>query len=287
MSSISVIIPTYNRSELLMRALRSVYAQTRPADEVIVVDDGSSDGSREAVKASFPQATYLSQANRGVSAARNVGIKHSTGRWLAFLDSDDEWQPEKLARQYAACQADPDCCVIHSDEIWIRKGRRVNPMNKHAKQGGHIFEHCLPRCAISPSAVMIHRQVFDEVGLFDESLPACEDYDLWLRICSRMPVLFIKEALITKYGGHPDQLSQLHWGMDRFRIRALIKLIDGVSLSARYRQAAITMLLKKIEIFLEGAEKRGNKERLSEYRALQQRYQALANNTDKLSVAPS
>ncbi len=98
--------------------------------------------------------------------------------------------------------------VCHTDEIWIRNGRRVNARKKHGKKGGWIFQHCLPLCAMSPSSIMIHRDVFTALGGFDERLPACEDYDLWLRITARYPVLFTRQPLIEKYGGHDDQLSR-------------------------------------------------------------------------------
>ena len=115
-------------------------------------------------------------------------------------------------------------------------------MKKHAKSGGHIFRQCLPLCVISPSSVMIQRSLFDEIGLFDESLPACEDYDLWLRICARHPVLFLQEPMIIKHGGHRDQLSRRYWGMDRFRIQALEKIIDAPGLSPADRIAVAEML---------------------------------------------
>jgi len=160
MVSISVIIPCYNRAPLLTRALQSVVQQTRPAVEIIVIDDGSTDDTRAMISRQFPEARYFYQDNRGVSAARNHGIRQATGQWLAFLDSDDTWLPDKLARQTAAVEARPDCQLVHGDEIWIRNGRRVNPMKKHRKSGGNIFSHCLPRCVISPSAVMIRAALF-------------------------------------------------------------------------------------------------------------------------------
>ncbi len=181
MTTISVIIPTYNRAHTLSRALDSVLAQTHPADEVIVIDDGSTDSTVELLQNSYPNVTLIQQQNRGVSAARNSGIRASHSEWVALLDSDDEWLPDKLNKQLALVSQQPEYKIIHSDEIWIRYGVRVNQMKKHIKKGGWIFQDCLPLCAISPSAVMIHRSVFDDVGLFDESLPACEDYDLWLR----------------------------------------------------------------------------------------------------------
>jgi GT2 family glycosyltransferase len=156
--------------------------------------------------------------------------------WIAFLDSDDEWLPHKLERQCEALERHPQYRFCHTDEIWIRRGRRVNPMKKHAKHRGYIFDQCLPLCVISPSSALIHRDLFDRYGTFDPELPVCEDYDLWLRICAREPVLYVDEALLLKFGGHEDQLSQAYWGMDRFRIRALENLIrsgalDGAALA--------------------------------------------------------
>jgi GT2 family glycosyltransferase len=146
-------------------------------------------------------------------------------------------------------------------------------MNKHAKSGGHIFQRCLPLCVISPSAAMIHRSLLDEVGLFDETLPACEDYDLWLRICARHPVAFVPEPQIVKYGGHADQLSRRHWGMDRFRIQALEKILQCGDLSLEDRSAAILTLTQKAEILANGAEKREKLEDAQKYRALQRKFQ--------------
>ena len=271
---ISVIIPTYNRAHTLRRALDSVLAQTRPADEILVIDDGSTDTSRELLAQHYPQVRYLYQDNAGVSAARNLGIKHASGDWLALLDSDDEWLPEKLARQSAAIDAQPNYQLCHCDEIWIRNGRRVNPMKKHAKAGGWIFSHCLPLCAISPSAAMIRKDLIEHLGLFDESLPACEDYDLWLKVCAQQPVLYLDEPLLNKYGGHEDQLSQQYWGMDRFRIQALDNAIETIQLKDEDRRAAIKTLLDKTRIFINGAIKRQRQDSLEPYQALLNKYGA-------------
>jgi glycosyltransferase involved in cell wall biosynthesis len=200
-----------------------------------------------------------------VSKARNFGVEHSRGGWLAFLDSDDEWLPEKLERQWAALQQQPEYRLCHTEEIWIRNGKRVNPMNKHAKYGGHIFDYCLPLCAMSPSSVLIRRDLLEQTGGFDEQLPACEDYDLWLRICAKNPVLFIDQPLLKKYGGHPDQLSKKHWGMDRFRVYALEKILHSGTLDDQQRAAATATLLEKCEILANGASKRGNRERANYY----------------------
>lgn len=269
---ISVIIPTYNRAHTLGRALDSVLAQSRPAAEIIVVDDGSGDASRDLLERDYPQVRVIYQENQGVSAARNRAIEAASGDWLAFLDSDDAWLPQKLERQMQLLEQQPGHLLVHSDEIWIRNGRRVNPMKKHAKCGGHIFRHCLPLCAISPSAAMIHRRLFEEVGLFNEGLPACEDYDLWLRITCRHPVLYIEEPLIVKYGGHEDQLSQQYWGMDRFRIRALVELLERESLADGDYEAARAVLQKKIRVYLNGCRKRDKQEEVAHYEALQARW---------------
>ncbi|MEM7233975.1 MAG: glycosyltransferase family A protein, partial [Planctomycetota bacterium] len=269
---VSVIIPTYNRAEWICHAVRSVFDQTVPPLEVIVVDDGSTDDTGQVVRKEFPGVRYFRQANRGVSAARNKGIIEARGQWLAFLDSDDRWLPNKLERQLAAVkeqylQGGDVFRVCHSDEIWIRDGQRVNATKKYAKAGGHIFQKCLPVCAISPSTAMISRSVFEDVGGFDETMPVCEDYDLWLRITCREPVLYVDEPLIEKYGGHDDQLSTQEWGMDRFRIAALERAIATQPLNDDDRRAAVESLREKIEIVAQGARKRGKDEEAEAYEA--------------------
>ena len=272
MKAVSVIIPGYNRAHLLPRCLDSVLAQVFKPLEVIVVDDGSTDSTRSLLQDSYPGIRLITQENKGVSAARNAGINAATGDWLAFLDSDDTWFPAKLGRQVQAVEASPGSNIVHTDEIWIRNGVRVNPQRKHRKYGGSIFKHCLPLCVISPSSVMIHRRVFDRVGLFDESLPVCEDYDLWLRISARMPVLFIREPLITKYGGHADQLSSRYRGMDRYRIRSIDRILNEVDLEPSDRSAAITTMTGKISIYLNGARKHNNQVFVRECEQLLERY---------------
>ncbi len=253
---VSVIIPTYNRRELLPRALRSVLLQENVIYEVIVIDDGSTDGTGEMVRKDFPQASYFHQENQGPSAARNRGIEKARGEWIAFLDSDDEWLPGKLLAQLDFFQQNPGLKIAQTEEIWIRDGKRVNPMTKHKKYGGWIFEKCLPLCVISPSAVMIHRDLFEEVGLFDESLPACEDYDLWLRIAARHPVGLLETPYITRYGGHQDQTSHKYPAMDQFRIQSLIKILKTGVLNTEQSDAARKMLTEKSRIFVQGALKR-------------------------------
>ncbi len=272
MFKISVIIPTFNRADVLPRALHSILNQSRPADEIIVVDDGSNDKTGLIMQQQFPQLRYIYQQNKGVSHTRNVGIRQAKGDWIAFLDSDDEWLVDKLSHQCNALSQNPAIKVCHTEEIWIRRGRRVNQMNKHQKKGGWIFQHCLPLCAMSPSSILIHRSVFEQSGLFDESLPACEDYDLWLRITARYPVLFIEQALIKKYGGHADQLSARFWGMDRFRIVALQKIIGSGWLTPEDRQAAIDMLIKKCTIFRQGALKRNKTGQAAHYQRILESY---------------
>lgn len=269
-STVSVIIPTYNRCHTLARALDSVLAQQHAAHEVIVVDDGSTDDTTHWINSHYPQVTLISQANKGVSAARNTGITNATGEWIALLDSDDYWFPQKLKVQLQLLQHHPNLRLCHSEEHWIRSGKRVNPMNKHQKTGGWIFQQCLPLCAISPSASLINKSVFAELGGFDEALPACEDYDYWLRLCSREPVAYSSEALIQKYGGHDDQLSQQHWGMDRFRLEAIAKLLREHNSTAYLRpddyHAALHTFNNKLSIYCDGAIKRSRHEHVAELR---------------------
>jgi glycosyltransferase involved in cell wall biosynthesis len=271
-ATVAVVIPSFNRMPVLPRAIDSVLAQSRPADEVILVDDGSTDET-ETLQHRYPEITYIKQENQGVSSARNTGIQEANSHWVAFLDSDDEWLPEKLEAQLQCAEEQPECPLVHSDEIWIRNGVRVNQMDKHAKAGGEIFERCLPLCAISPSAAMVQRDLLLDLGGFNEDLPACEDYDLWLRICAQHEVLFVDQPLLKKYGGHDDQLSRQYWGMDRFRVKALHDLLNSGVLDEYQESSARAMLLEKCEILEQGAEKRGNQQLLDELDALRAGYE--------------
>jgi len=249
----------YNRPEQVTLAIDSVLAQTRPADELIVVDDGSSDATAAAVAGYGDRVRLIQQAHAGVSAARNKGIAEARFEWLAFLDSDDQWKPNKLQRQFDRLQAEPEWSLCYTDEEWRKNGRWMNQSKHHQKYSGWIFTHCLALCLISPSSVLVHRRVFDTVGMFDTDLPACEDYDLWLRVCLHYPVLFIPERLIIKQAGGWPQLSTQH-SLDRFRILALIKLLQQELLSADQQQQTRTALASKCRIYSIGCRKHGRNE---------------------------
>jgi len=272
MPQVSVIIPTYNRAHVLGEAIESVLAQTYDDLELIVVDDGSQDGTRDVVASYSSRLTYLYQENRGVSAARNRGIEQARGSYLSFLDSDDLWLKEKLYLQMECMKEQPEILICYTDEIWIRKGVRVNQMKKHRKYSGMIFEYCLPLCIVSPSSVLINRQLLDEVGVFDETLEVCEDYDLWLRISARYPIQFIEKPLIVKRGGHEDQLSKKGKGQDRFRIKALVKLLKEDYISPHQRELAWRELVRKSTIYGKGCIKRGKKEEGENILALAEQY---------------
>ena len=256
MFEISIIIPTFNRKLFLLNAIDSVLNQTYQNIELIIIDDGSSDKTINKLKQYKSQIKIYSQINKGVSAARNKGIKISQNDWVAFLDSDDRWHPKKLEKQINYLKKNPKYKICHTDEIWIRNAIRVNPHYKHKKYGGYIFDKCLDICRISPSSALIHKSIFDNVGLFDENLPVTEDYDLWLKITAKFPVLYLNEKLTIKYGGHSDQLSKKYWGMDRFRIKALENIIKNNSLNKKYKKLAKKTLQKKVEIYLKGLKKR-------------------------------
>jgi glycosyltransferase involved in cell wall biosynthesis len=269
MSLVSVIIPTYNRSDRVPTAVASVLRQTFRDMEVLVVDDGSSDGTHEALQPFEDRILVLRHdRNRGVSAARNTGIRASTAPLVAFLDSDDRWLPGKLEAQVRFFRDHPQAVACQTREVWIRHGRRVNPARRHLKPSGDVFLPSLERCLVSPSAVMLRRPLLEEVGLFDETLPVCEDYDLWLRIGCRYPIHLIEEDLLVREGGHPDQLSAGGPGMDRYRIRSLTGILQSGLLNEAQAEAAQRALARKCRIYGEGCLKRGRGEEGRYYLAL-------------------
>jgi len=273
MPTVSVVIPSYNRASLLKEAVDSVLGQDFDDFELIVIDDGSTDDTAGLLQ-SYPNICVVRQDHRGVSAARNAGIRRASGRFLAFLDSDDLWLPGKLSAQIAFFKTHPKALICQTEEIWIKTGVRVNPRRRHRKDSGMIFERSVELCLVSPSAVMLKRNLLDEVGWFDESLPACEDYDLWLRIAWRFPVHLIRTPLVIKRGGHPDQLSRMP-RLDRFRIYALEKVLQSPpegGLTPQQRTAAIEALSNKCAVYAKGCLKRGRVDEARQYLSLRSKF---------------
>ncbi|QOP46074.1 glycosyltransferase family 2 protein [Sulfurimonas paralvinellae] len=250
---ITVVIPTYNRYAFLRRALESVFSQSYLAKEVIVIDDGSSDETSK-IQNDFPTIKYIYQENSGVSAARNRGINEAGNEWIAFLDSDDTWHKEKLREQANFHKQNPDILMSYTDEVWIRNGKEIKLPKKYCKIGCDAFLENLSYCNIAPSSVLIHKKIFEQIGFFDEDLEVCEDYDLWLRIASKHKIGYIPHKLINKYAGHTDQLSFKHWGMDRWRVGTLEKLLSGLENRERKEQIK-EELIKKYTLLYKGARK--------------------------------
>ena len=276
---LSVILPTYDRVSFLKEAIDSVLAQDHwhgasgpsGAFELIVIDDGSQDGTREFVESYGARVRYEAQPHRGVSAARNAGLRSARGEFIAFLDSDDIWLEDKVRLQMNYFETFPETMALTAEEVWVRNGRRVNPMAKHRKYSGWVFEKFLPLCLLSLSAAMFRREVFGQLGGFDENLPACEDYDFGLRLAHRYPVILLDRPLIIKRGGHPDQLSHAFWGMDRFRVTALQKAL-GMGLTPEHEALVKKEIAAKCRVLAAGFEKRGRREDAEAYRKLIDQY---------------
>ena len=262
----TVVIPTFNRKKFLKRSTDSVLNQTYKDFELIIVDDGSTDATIELMADYTGKGiNYIRTPNLGVSHGRNTGIKNSRGSYIAFLDSDDYWESTKLEHVIYEINKSPDINIFHTEEIWYKNGKLLGQKKKHKKPDGYVYENCLPLCCIGMSTSVVKRTLFDEIGMFDEKLPACEDYDLWLRACLRNEVKLIKEPLTIKDGGRDDQLSN-QAGLDKYRIYALEKMINSGKLSGEKLELTISELEKKCTIFANGSEKRGKLEEAKKYR---------------------
>jgi len=270
---ISVIIPTYNRASFLEEAIQSVLNQdyfvrkSSSPFEILVIDDGSTDNTKEIVKSFGNRMKYQFQEHKGVSAARNIGLDLAQGDYIAFLDSDDLWKKEKISIQMSYVNAFPRTKVCYTEEIWMRRGAFVNPKKKHRKYSGWIFDRVLPLCIISLSSALFRREIFAEIGKFDEELLACEDYDFGIRLALKYPVYFLPKPLIIKRGGHADQLSRKYWGMDRFRVIALEKTLN-LGLTPNQEMLVRQEIMRKCQILAIGFEKRNNKAEARKYLSL-------------------
>lgn len=253
MPEISIIIPTYNRSELLCEAIESVLKQDFTDYEIIIVDDGSTNETQKTVSRYGNRLRYIYQPRSGVSNARNTGIKTAAANFIAFLDSDDLWEPKKLSTQWEFFQKNPDAYICYTKERWLRNKEWVESPRSYRPEKKSIFPDLLERCYIGASSVMIRKELFDLIGYFDESMPVCEDLDLWLRIAIKYPIYLIDETLTVKRMGKWTQLSTSIWGMDRYRIYTLEKLLKTNNLNSSQKQLFLSAIHKKADILAKGS----------------------------------
>lgn len=283
--AVSVVIPVYNRVASCVRAVQSVAEQTHGDWELIVVDDGSTvDLSPVEQAVTNAGGVLLRQERAGVAAARNRGVCAASGKWLAFLDSDDYWLPQKLERQFAYAAANPQLSLQQTEEIWIRNGRRVNPAHRHAKPEGEAFNRSLELCCISPSSVLLKRAALIACGGFDERLRVCEDYDLWLRMTARLQCGLVATALVVKHGGASDQLSRSEPAMDRFRVFSLLKLLATGNLERQKAAAAAKAAAAKAAVLHSGATKRGYRRAAEFYGAVKEAAEQTVAREDQVET---
>ena len=196
MSSVSVVIPTYNGGQYLLDAVNSVLRQTYAPLEIIVVDDGSQEDILRILSPVSQRITYIRQDNAGPAAARNRGIRAARGEFIAFLDDDDLWHPKKIEAQMQRMSQDPDCGLVYSYPIFIDENGSILSNQPPKKcPSGYVYYDFLRYNRINTTSVTLLRtSVFENVGFFDENLYVCEDYDLWLRIAKDYKVIFCSEA---------------------------------------------------------------------------------------------
>ncbi|AEJ60375.1 glycosyl transferase family 2 [Spirochaeta thermophila DSM 6578] len=261
MPLVSVVIPVHNRASLLEEALASVVRQTWRDLEVIVVDDGSEDGSAEVGERRGARVVRMAHCGRP-GKVRNVGVEHARGDLVAFLDSDDLWEPEKLSRQMAVWEgrAGEGIPLVHAREVWMRKGRIVSQAGQVHRREGDVFPWAVRKCIIGPSTVLMERRVFEDLGGFREDLEIAEDYEFWLRLTDRYPVAYLDEPVVVKRAGDWEQLSEKYGHIEVFRIMALKPLVDEDVFLPEHRGVAREELLRKCEVHARGARKRGRME---------------------------
>ena len=277
---VSVVIPVCNRPALLQRAVSSVSRQSFAPFEILVVDDGSTPpvGSVKDFN-SIDVRVLRNEQNQGVSAARNLGIREANGDWIALLDSDDEWMEEKLQKQIQHIEQHEGLHAVHTGEKWIRNGNEVIHPAYLNKSPDNLWERSLQHCLICPSSVLLHKSIFQNIGLFNENLPVCEDYEFWLRLLLHTEIGLVEEKLVIKHGGHSDQLSTTTWGMDRFRVQALINLIESSTLNDKQYVSAISVLVHKCMIVAKGSEKREKFEEATKFLEIARTYEARISET--------
>ena len=208
MPKVSVIIPTYNRARFVLKAIQSVLDQTFNDFEIIVVDDGSTDNTRNLLTNFGKKIRYFYKNNAGVASARNFGIQQSCAKYIAFLDSDDMWLPERLGKGVKILDSNKDTSLVFSDIYRVKNGQRMKQsyFDLYSPYKGFVFENLYLQDFIPTSSVVLKEECFKKTGLFDEDLPSCEDYDMWLRISTSFRVKYINEPLVL-FMYHSKNLS--------------------------------------------------------------------------------
>ena len=198
MLEVSIIIPTYNSAKYIPDAINSILNQTFKDYEIIIVDDGSTDNTREILNKYNSKIRYIYQENKGPSAARNIGIKNAKGKYIAFLDADDIWLPDKLQRQMKLFANESSVSFVYtSSYIMNENGFILRKMQCYNRSRRKILnELYLSKSIGNTSSTIIKKECFDKVGLFDETLTVAEDWDMWLRICQRFRFKCIDEPLV-------------------------------------------------------------------------------------------
>ncbi len=250
MNTVSVIIPVYNRTFSIRDAVESVLIQSIKPSEIIVIDDGSSFDTVSYLKNYMHHIRLIKlNKNKGVSFARNTGIKAACGEYIAFLDSDDLFLPKKLECQINY-MAENNLLISHTDEFWYRKDSWVNQGKSSKRYGGYIFDKILDKCRISPSSLIVHKSVFDEAGYFNEDLKVCEDYEISLRFALKYKIGYLEKKLIIKRAVEENSLSAGICHIEYIRYEILEKLYRKINntLDLNSKNALIREIERKKQI---------------------------------------
>jgi len=263
---------------MLREAAGSVLNQTYEDLELIIVDDGSDDkaagltGGAEGFFQDFRVRVIHLEHTGLPGLVRNRGSEAARGRHLAFLDSDDIWEKNKLELQTNYFKAHPDIRICHTRELWLRNGKEISQAGQNHQRGGMIFQDALIKCIIGPSTVVMERSLFEETGGFREDMEIAEDYEYWLRITSFLEIGYIDTPLITKRAGHGSQLSEKYGHIEYFRIMGLKDLVDRGFFPGKMQVSAGKELARKCGIYAAGCEKRGKIKEAEKFWAYHKKY---------------
>ena len=239
---VSIIMPVYNGMPFLKEAVDSVFKQTYKEFELIVINDGSSDGSlrflEETKKRAKERLKIINQTNRGQVVAKNNGIKVAQGDFIAFLDSDDVWDKEKLTVQMEFFKKHPTLFLCYTEAFLIdENSKKIGYRSVNSLYKGRCFDLLIKRNNITASSVVLKRKCIDTVGKFDETLNCCENWDLWLRISKFFEIGYIKKPL-TSYRIHSSHMSNKRSKMLMGRIEVIKKHCLGLS-KKEYKNALL------------------------------------------------